>query len=391
MANRNWRWGTLVVVLAAVLFGLSYFGRVREPLLELVAPAKMLPGAKFGFPGDTAFGERVVKNSPFALILHHSEYSNANANALEAVRSWAASEFHQDPRFLHPVILPKPVASSTFLNATAYNVLAVPYYVSAQAIGGFLSSRIDTFSTSPAFQSFAADYYDLLGKDGEAAVLLARYQSERAKAAINPFLSLLYFILAFAFSPVVTRPFRKIALAWRAPFGPEGASAAAVFSYFLTCLSTFYFSQAVLVESSAAQSILAGITCGALALYALLPVQIIVDEKEVLTLRHTMSNRRLLVFSWVVLTLFCVQFLTWLKQGVLTDPDPLTLLICGFSGDFLHEPMAVKHFLATAIGLAWSVSFAFMLRTLARRGSESTKEIQKKLAALNLPGVGSVK
>jgi len=391
MANRNWRWGTLIVVLVAVLFGLSYFGRVREPILELVTPAKMLPGGKFGFPGDTAFGERVVKNSPLALILHHSEYSNANANALEAVRSWAASEFHQDPRFLHPVILPKPVASSTFLNASAYNVLAVPYYVSAQGVGAFLTNRIDAFSKSESFKSFSEDYYELLGKDGEAAVLLARYQSDRAKAAINPFLAIVFFFFAVALSPLFTRPIKKLALAWRAPFGPEGASAATAFSYFLGCVSAFYFSQAVLVESSAAQSILAGIACGVMAVYSLLPVQVTVDETEVLTLRHTLSNRRLLVFAWVVVTLFCVQFLTWLKQGVLTDPDPLTLMICGFSGDFLHEPVAVKHFLATAIGLAWSVSFAFMLRTLARRGSDSTKEVQKKLEALNLPGVGSVK
>ena len=117
-------------------------------------------------------------------------------------------------------------------------------------------------------------------------------------------------------------------------------------------------------------------------------MQIIVDATEVLTLRHTLSSRRILVFAWVIVSLLCIQFLTWLKQGVLTDPDPLTLLICSFSGDFIHEPLAVKHFLATFIGLAWSGSFAFMLRTLARRGTESTKEVQKKLAALNLPGRG---
>jgi hypothetical protein len=391
MANRDWRWGTLIVVLVAVLFGLSYFGRAKEPILELVTPAKMLPGAKFAFPGDTAFGEKVVNHSAFAVILHHSEYSGENANALESVRSWAANEFHQDPRFLHPVILPRPVASSTFLNATASNILAVPYFLSTQAIGGFLSARIDNYCQSESFKAFATDYYELLGKDGEAATLLAHYQSERGKSAINPLLSLVYFFLALISAPVCMRPLKKLALRWREPFGSGGASAATAFTYFLSCLATFYFAQAVLAESTAAQSILAGITCSALAIYALFPVQILIDATEVLTLRHTLSNRRVLVFAWVVVSLFCIQFLTWLKQGMLTDPDPLTLLICGFRGDFIHEPVAVKHFLATAIGLAWSVSFAFMLRTLARRGSESTKEVQKKLAALNLPGVGSVK
>lgn len=391
MANRNWRWGTLIVVLVAVLFGLSYFGRVREPILELVSPAKMLPGAKFAFPGDTSFGERVVNHSLFAVVLHHSQYSGDNANALESVRSWAANEFHQDPRFLHPVILPKPVASSTFLNASAYNILAVPYYLSTQAIAAFLSSRIDSYCQTESFKAFATDYYELLGQDGEAATLLARYQTERGKSAINVLLSLVYFFAALALAPLANRPLRRLALHWREPFGPDGASAATAFAYFLICLATFYFSQAVLEESTAAQSILAGIACSAVALYALFPVQISVDASEVLALRHTLSNRRVLVFAWVVVSLLCIQFLTWLKQGVLTDPDPLTLLICSFSGDFIHEPLAVKHFLATAIGLAWSVSFAFMLRTLARRGSESTKEVQKKLAALNLPGVGSVK
>jgi len=384
MATRNWRWGTLIVVLVACLFGLSYFGRAKEPILELVTPAQMLPTAKFAFPGDTSFGERVVNRSLFAVILHRSEYSGDNANALESVRSWAANEFQQNPRFLHPVILPKPVASSTFLNASAYNVLAVPYYLSTQAVAGFLSTSIDNYCQSGSFQAFADDYYELLGKDGEAATLLARYQSERGKSAINPLLSLLYFLFAFALAPLTMRPFKKLALHWRAPFGGDGATAAARFAYFLTCLASFYFAQAVLAESTAAQSILAGITCSALALYVLFPVQIFADTQEVLTLRHTMSSRRIMVFAWVVVSLLCIQFLTWLKQGVLTDPDPLTLLICSFSGDFIHEPMAVKHFLATAIGIAWSCSFAFMLRILARRGSESTKEVQKKLEALNL-------
>jgi hypothetical protein len=384
MANRNWRWGTLIVVLVAFLFGLSYFGRTREPILELVTPAEILPTAKFAFPGDTSFGERVVNRSLFAVILHRSEYSGDNANALESVRSWAANEFQLNPRFLHPVILPKPVASSTFLNATAYNILAVPYYASTQVIAGFLSSRITSYCESDSFQAFADDYYELLGKDGEAATLLARYQSERGKSAINPFLSLVYFFLALALAPITMRPFKRLALRWREPFGGEGSTAAACFAYFLTCVSSFYFAQAVLAESTAAQSILAGITCGALALYTLFPVHVSADAEEVLMLRHTMSSRRVMVFAWVVVSLLCIQFLTWLKQGVLTEPDPLTLLICSFSGDFIHEPLAVKHFLATSIGLAWSCSFAFMLRILARRGSESTKEVQKKLAALNL-------
>ncbi|MBU6452870.1 MAG: hypothetical protein KGS72_13875 [Cyanobacteria bacterium REEB67] len=383
--NGPWRLGTVIVALVALLFGLSYFGRVKEPILELVQPAKMLDKAKFAFPGDTSFGDRVVNRSAFAVILHHSEYSAANANALESVRSWAANQFHQDPRFLHPVILPKPVASSTFLNASAYNLLAVPYYLSSQVLGGFLSARIETYCQSQSFKAFADDYYELLGKDGEAATLLARYQSDRGKAAINPLLSLVYFIVAFLSAPVWTRPLRRVATLWRAPFGPDGASAAAAFSYALICLATFYFSQAVLVESTAAQSILAGITCGALAIYMLLPVQVIVDAQEVLTLRHTLTNKRIMVCAWVVASLFCIQFLTWLKQGVLTDPDPLTLLICGFIGDFIHEPVAVKHFLATAIAVLWSATFALMLRTLAHRGTDSTKEIQKKLAALNLP------
>jgi len=391
MARNNWRWGTLIVVLVAVLFGLSYFGRVKEPILELVSPAQMLPGYKFAYPADTSFSERVVNHSSFGLILHHSEYSSDNANALESLRSWAASSFHQDPRFLHPIILSKPVASSTFLNATAYNALAVPYYLSTQAIGAFLSQRVDAFTKTGSFKAFATDYYDLLGQDGESATLLARYQSDRAKSAINPFLALVYFLVTMAAFPVVGKGLKRLALRWREPFGTGGATAASAVSYSLICLATFYFSQAVLEDSTAAQSIFAGIACSALAIYTLFPVQISIDRVEVLTLRHTLSNRRILVFAWVILSLFCIQFLSWLKQGVLTDPDPLTLLICGFKGDFIHEPLAVKHFLATTIGLVWSASFAFMLRTLARRGSESTKEVQKKLAALNLPGVGSVK
>jgi hypothetical protein len=162
----------------------------------------------------------------------------------------------------------------------------------------------------------------------------------------------------------------------------KSATAAAYFAYFVSFLGLYYAAQAIIVESTAGASAIAAIVCGAAALYVLFPIKVFVDNDEVLMLRSTISVRSVLISAWLFLSVLSIQMLTWIKQGVLTEPDPISLLISAVTGDFIHDPLTAKRWISTAIALTWSVSFVFILKILSRRDAESSREVTKKLAGL---------
>lgn len=391
MVEGKLRFSTIFVAVAALVFSLAYFVKAKEPILQIVSPDKIMSSA-VSLPNstDSKFAEMVMNSSSYAVFLCRSEYSSGNANSLEALRGWAAQQFQNDPRFLHPVILPKATASSTFINSTAYCLFAAPYYFASQAAAGLISSRVDSYCDSESFRVFKNDFAGLFGRDAEAATLLARYQSDRARTAINPLLSVLLWLLTAVLSPLLVRPFRRAAAFWRAPFmvGNDQnscrntISSAAYFAYFVSALGVYYTAQALVVETTAAPSAIAAIVCGAAALYVLFPVKVFVDNDEVLFLRSTITTRSIVISAWLFLSVLSIQMLTWIKQGVLTEPDPISLLISAFTGDFIHDPLTAKRWISTAIALAWSASFVFILKILSRRGTESSREVTKKLAGL---------
>ncbi|MDP3508929.1 MAG: hypothetical protein Q8T09_13160 [Candidatus Melainabacteria bacterium] len=395
MGEGKLHFSTIFVAAAALIFSLAYFVKAKEPILQIVSPDKIMTSA-VSLPNstDSKFAEMVMNSSSYAVFLCRSEYSSGNANSLEALRGWAAQQFHNDPRFLHPVILPRPTASSTFLNSTASCLFSAPYYLASQAAAGIISKRVDSYCDSESFRVFKNDFAGLFGSDAEAATLLARYQSDRARTAINPLLSVLLWLLTALLSPFLVRPFMRAAAFWRAPFmtssepalarktSTNATAAAAYFSYFVSALGVYYTAQALVVETTAAPSAIAAIVCGAAALYVLFPVKVFVDNDEVLLLRSTITTRSVVISAWLFLSVLSIQMLTWIKQGVLTEPDPISLLISACTGDFIHDPLTAKRWISTAIALAWSASFVFILKILSRRGSESSREVTKKLAGL---------
>ncbi len=326
MVEGKLRFSTIFVAVAALVFSLAYFVKAKEPILQIVSPDKIMSSA-VSLPNstDSKFAEMVMNSSSYAVFLCRSEYSSGNANSLEALRGWAAQQFHNDPRFLHPVILPKATASSTFINSTAYCLFAAPYYFASQAAAGLIGSRVDSYCDSESFRVFKNDFAGLFGGDAEAATLLARYQSDRARTAINPLLSVLLWLLTAFLSPLLVRPFRRAAAFWRAPFmlGNDQnsyrntISSAAYFAYFVSALGVYYTAQALVVETTAAPSAIAAIVCGAAALYVLFPVKVFVDNDEVLFLRSTITTRSIVISAWLFLSVLSIQMLTWIKQGLL--------------------------------------------------------------------------
>lgn len=391
MAQGKFHISTIAVVLAALVFAIAYLGKVKEPILQIVSPDRMMSTTeKAALPNgtDSKFAESVINSSSYAVFLCRSEYTSGNANSLEALRGWAAQQFHNDPRFLHPVILPKAAGTSTFINSTAHTLFAAPYYFASQAAASAIAARVDSYCQSESFRIFKNDFTGLFGSETEAATLLARYQSDRARNAINPLLSVLFWLLTAVLSPWLIAPFKRAASFWRAPFASDervdrkSAAAAAYFSYFVSFLALYYTAQAIVVESTAGPSAIAAIVCGASALYVLFPIKVFVDNDEVLFLRSTITTRSVVISAWLFLSVLSIQMLTWIKQGVLTEPDPISLLISSVTGDFIHDPLTAKRWISTAIALSWTASFAFILKILSRRGSESSREVTKKLAGL---------
>lgn len=371
------------VILVALMVVLAIFVKPKEKIRTLANPDAIIAGASTSGLWDTKFADKVMNTVFFALVLTSNEYTGQNADALEALRSWAAREFHSDPRFLHPVVIPAPVANSTYLNAGVYNLFAGPYYSAQSLACDYLTSRIDSYSKSKSFDAFAENCFEFFGREPEAAAMLARYQSDRAKSAINPLLSMIYFLALIVLSPLATRPLRAKAEIWRRPLRPsevEGAPLAALISYASFTIAGFYFAQSVVLEGLAGQSLLAAFVALIAGFYVLFPLSVSIDSQNVMTLRSALSKRTMLTFAFVMGSLLTIQALNWLKQGSLAAPDPLSLLLSSFTGDFIHEPAQAKKLLATTIAVAWSISLALVLRSLSRQGGVSSREVAKRLA-----------
>jgi hypothetical protein len=373
---------TILVFAVACMFAFSLGYRANEPTRHIAKVDKVMPYAKFRYPGDLTFAQQVVDSSTFAVVLQKSEFSQANANALEALRSWAGNNFRRDPRFLHPVSLPKPLPNATVLDSAFYGLFHAPYtWLSSQA-SKFLEERIGQFCETVTFSIFRRDYVELFGNDTEAATLLARYQTERARAAINPLLALLYFAFTLVLAPYAVRFLRELAGLWREAISVYGAKEAAWVSYFSLSLTLFYSVQAlVCLETQAASLVTAGVFA-LLSIFLLFPVKLLASKEELLFLRTSLDGRTVMLIGWMIFSMVCGQCVLWLKQDLLTNLDPLTLVICAFTGNFLTDPLAIKKTLAMGISVAWAVSFAWSLKLLNRRGAASTKEVAKRLASL---------
>jgi len=220
MTKHSYRLAYIVIAVIAAATLMGYLGRPPAGPTELVSPRQELPNYQEHFPGDTSLSDQLVKSYGLAMVLVQTPYTLKNVTALESLRSWARTKFQQQPDFLHPVSLPPVSASSqTFLAAVYGNLFSGVTWWLQEQVGHVLQWRIAAFHDTKAYLSFRNAYYDLFGLTADAAVLLARYQSDRAQQASSVILWSLLWLSGAAASIVAivkTRPALRFETAHKA-------------------------------------------------------------------------------------------------------------------------------------------------------------------------------
>jgi hypothetical protein len=344
----------IAIVMGAIIAGsvLSFYVRPKPPSDEFVTPQQELPGFQARYPGDTSLANRVANSYQLAFILVQSPYICKNVTALAALREWARDQFQSHPDFLHPVSLrPADRNHDTVFGALGYNLFAAGRYWLEEAVGQLLKVQIAHFHETSAFQSFNTAYFDFCGKDSDAATLLARYESERAKSAVDVILWTLVW-----FAGLVAAAFTLIKESNKDFFGQLQRVTAGAWGL----LAISYFSQAWLTGS--ATPLISAIVSAGLAAYLTRPMLLVShrDERQRLMRVH-LAPCWIAIAAWFTYTCLAVQLLTWMRTGLLMSPDPVSLLLCSITGNFVHEPVHGKRIISTAIAGIWLALTAWAL------------------------------
>ena len=366
-----------LVALTVVVALLAYFVKPRPPLTELVTPGQELPQSQMSYPGDATLANRVAKSYGIALVLIQSPFTQKNVMALESVREWARDRFQREPDFLHPVSLqPINERRHTFIEAFTYNLFTAPRYFLEDLAGQFLQMRIASFHDSKAYTSFRTSYFDLFGWDYDAAALLARYQSDKADQAEDVLLwSVLWagLIVYGAITLAMTKRQERLPKLQR------------LLSYLWLLLSFCYLGRAW-IENKVSVLVSAFI-CALIGFYLRFPfvVKRISDnqtsEERIALFKTPFLTSQVALSAWLTYSLFAIQIMTWIKTSVLDDPDALTLLICGMSGNFLHDPFIFKKNIGRVVGIFW-ILVSFWAARLARPNAQAEMEAEEQLASL---------
>lgn len=333
--------GVILLIVASLL---SYFVKPKAPITDLVTPAQELPGYAAQYPGDSSLAKRVLTSYGLAFVLFETPYSGANVRALENVRSWGREKFQAAPDFLHPVsIRPEKEPNDTVIGALGYNLFAGLRYTAESCIGEFIKSRIAEFHQTTAYASFSTAFFDVFGKDSESATLLARYQSDKAKGAIDSVLwSLLWTVGTICCALyVLVSPRRQrfdrirhvLIAAW-------------------TTASISYAITAWMVNSIPAFT--SALVSTALAIYFAKPFMLLTREDSSLKVAFiTLSSRWIALSFWASYSAMAILVLTWIRCSVPDSQDPVTMLLSALSGNFLYDPEDGKRLIARALGIVW--------------------------------------
>lgn len=354
-------------------FILAYFYRPTPPVQELVKTSQeMPPGSRLVATGAAPLSSRVANSFTLALVLVKSEFSEKNATGIEYLRVWAQENFQKDPSFLRPVTLNVPLeVHHSIIDSFFFNLFAGPIYAMQDVIMDSLSKRIDDFHHSRAYLSFVSDYYDVFGMDLESASLLAKYQSERAKTAVNVILGAGLWLLAavvglmiFVMAPAAIRKTRG---QWLLAYGWLFVSAL----YFVI---SWIENQAAVMASS--------LICGLVGLYLFKPFRLQITQESTLSVKLvTLSPQFIAIFAWISVSLIAVRLITWIKTGTLFAPDPITLLASSWSGDFLHEPVHAKKNIKNFVGFAW-IMFGLWTAYYVSYDPKTSAEVERTLDSL---------
>jgi hypothetical protein len=337
--------GLAVAVLIACSV-LAYFVKPKPPLLSLVSPQQELENYQAKYPGDTSLANRIINSYALAMILVQSPYTQTNVNSLENVRSWARENFQKQGDFLHPTTLPVTrEVHDTVFGALGYNLFSNIHYFLQEQVGELLRFQIAAFHDTDAYKSFNVAFFDTFGRDADAATLLARYQSDRAKMAVDTVLwALLWLGAAVGFACSLVRRgastrFNKLRL---------------VIANIWLILGVQYFIGAW--GTNEVSSLISAFVAGGIGLYLLKPVAIISHQESPSQITRIHMDRKWIALgAWVTCTFLAVQILTWIRAGMPDAPDPITLLISSITGDFLHDPVQAKRMISTLVGGSWLV------------------------------------
>ena len=351
--NKSTRFVTLAVATVIAAATLAFFVKPKAPLLDLVSPKQELSTYEAQYPGDTRLADRVIKSYALAMVLVHSPYTHPNVTALENVRSWARDNFHKQPDFLHPSSLPVThEPNNTVFGAVGYNLFANFKFFLEEQIGELLRLQIAVFHNTSSYETFNISFFDTFGRDGDTATLLARYQSDRAKLAVDAVLwSLLWVGACISFAWTLLRPSKT----------PRFDRLRLVLGNFWLLLGGQYF--IVSWVCNEVSSLISSFVAVAVGLYFLRPVALLSHAESPRRItRILLSNKWVAMGAWCTLTFVSIQLLTWIRGGVPDSPDPVTLILSSLSGDFIHDPVNAKRTITSAIGILWLMTGLWTLR-----------------------------
>ncbi|MCA9802377.1 MAG: hypothetical protein KC777_10340 [Cyanobacteria bacterium HKST-UBA02] len=370
--NRLRRPGSIIVLLVLTACLLSFFGNPGGNLVRevIVDPAVELEATDLQEAFDAGFAERVL-NSSWAMVLIHSNFSDGNAVGLEALRNWAKEQLSRDKQFLHPLSIPRRAPSATVFDALSTRLLGNLKTALDTKLSQFLAWRVGEFARTGAYQSFRVDYYELFGVSNESGTLLARYQDERARSSLGALTGALFWLL---FGTVLTISYLR---AREKQISPP---AQRYLSYIWLAFSFFYL---VLAWSGgnvgALAACLIAFVAGAYLRYPVRPVQ--GREGEVTLSSLALTQRTCVVLAWLTFSLVGIQIVSWLRFSFLNEPDPLTLIICAMSGDFIHDPVNVKRTIVEILGVSWAIVTVWAAVTF-KRGALPSSELETQLESL---------
>lgn len=360
----------LVYLAIAIVFCgclLSYFARPRAPHLELVSPEQISPGVIAEYASaNSNLAEHVLNSYGLALVLVQSSYSPDNASALEALRSWARDNYVADKGFLHPISLEqheKP--ADTVFGAFTFNLLGGPYYFMQSKVGDLIRSRVALFQESQRYISLSDAYFELFGDDPEAAVLLARYQSDRAKLSLDVVMSSFVWT-AFTIASLIyifTAEWRKyrfvrlqkcLAILW------------------LLLGASYYISA---TAHSEVGTFLSALLATAVGLYSVRPFVLHINAHGIDGVKFLHTNPTLIaVFTWATWSLICMQMLSWMKTPLTATPDPLTLLFSAVTGDFMHDHSSEKAAVKYICAFLWLICIVWVMWVRHRDGQSFVED-----------------
>lgn len=365
----------LTYILMAVLTGivlLTFFVKPKAGVTELVVPSQEWPDFEATYPGQSRLKERLGQSFGLAMVLVQSPYTQNNVIALEAARSWAKGRFDKQADFLHPVSLEQyETPGETVLDALAYNLFAGPRYLLEDCMAAFLKWRIEEFHETGSYASFRNAFFDLFGLDSESATLLARYQSDRAREAIDSML--------WAFSWTLTIAIGLITVAFAKPTRRYARLQKVLsFAWIYLAFNYLYYAWC----DNQVSVLVSAFACLALGLFIRYPFYLSRNDQGSLTVQMVNLSSSWIAFSvWASYTLALIQIVTWIHTGSLVHPDPVSLVLSGFNGDFLHDPVFAKRVVDRTLGFIW-MGFGLWTLYQQRIDAIAMAESEESLASL---------